>query len=266
MPPILYRCVVAAASRIVPRRTRTEWRAHWGSGLREWWVLVERGDVTVRTGRDVCRSIVAAAWRERFGEARIDRLVKGPAAVLAVPAVSIALLGWMTSGFAYTRTIPDENDRIFGHAFLMSFAMAAAVFLVVFRGVPLRGRGWRYWTFLTLKTTLVLLFTTLVWIEGGAAVRAAIHRRELSGLIGGVVVGAAYLAAFPGIMGWCFYDQRRRCPVCFRRLEYPVRLGKWSSVLDPVGTELVCPDGHGLLYDSQGEARWTELDASWKGL
>ncbi len=72
---------------------------------------------------------------------------------------------------------------------------------------------------------------------------------------------------------WAFADQRRRCPVCFRALSNPTRIGGPSHVfLDWYGTELICGQGHGLLYipeiptscyDTQ---RWENLDPSWSTL
>ena len=65
-------------------------------------------------------------------------------------------------------------------------------------------------------------------------------------------------------------DHLDRCPVCLERLRMPVSLGIWSSVMmDPPGTETVCPNGHGLLYtpeSDQTDNHWTTLDSSWSDL
>ena len=65
----------------------------------------------------------------------------------------------------------------------------------------------------------------------------------------------------------------RRCRVCLRRLGTPIAIGAPGHVLlDWSGTELVCSEGHGVLYlpDSQANwlerARWDNLDASWADL
>ena len=65
-------------------------------------------------------------------------------------------------------------------------------------------------------------------------------------------------------------DHLNRRPICLERLRMPMSLGNWSSVvMDPPGTEYVCPRGHGLLYTPEGgrtENHWTALDSSWSDL
>lgn len=74
-------------------------------------------------------------------------------------------------------------------------------------------------------------------------------------------------------LSWSVRDQQRRCRTCLRRLEMPVEIGRTGSVLlNWAGTEMVCPEGHGVLYlpDSPANAmdrdRWHTLDDSWAGL
>jgi hypothetical protein len=57
------------------------------------------------------------------------------------------------------------------------------------------------------------------------------------------------LVASTVVVYGCVRDQRMRCRVCLCRLIMPVRIGHAGQVLlDPAGTELVCPHGHGMLY------------------
>ena len=72
---------------------------------------------------------------------------------------------------------------------------------------------------------------------------------------------------------WVLADQRRRCPVCLRRVVCPARIGASSYLLlEWYGTEFVCSRGHGLLQvpeissSAYGAPRWQPLDASWSGL
>jgi hypothetical protein len=74
-------------------------------------------------------------------------------------------------------------------------------------------------------------------------------------------------------LSWSVNDQRSRCRTCMRRLELPVEIGHTGSILlNWAGTELVCPDGHGVLYlpnspeNALDEDRWSKLDESWKSL
>jgi len=83
------------------------------------------------------------------------------------------------------------------------------------------------------------------------------------------------LSFFGGIfaMRWALSDQARRCPVCLRLLENPVRIGQSSrTFLEWHGTELVCLQGHGLLHVPEPasiwftEQRWMDLGPSWSEL
>ena len=57
-------------------------------------------------------------------------------------------------------------------------------------------------------------------------------------------VGALYII---------IWDQRRRCPVCLRRLRMPVETGSWARMLQ-LGRpriESICPYGHGTLAEDE---------------
>jgi hypothetical protein len=270
MSPWICRWTIMLASRVAPARTRAEWRALWESGLRNWCILVDRGELTMRSSGEVCRAALADAWSQRFGAVPWDRALGGPSLPLLASVAAIALVGWASRGFAYIRTVPDEADRAFGHFFVLAFTLLAAALMMLFRGAKLHARGWRLRAHLGLKTSLALLALTLACAEGGAWLRRLIGRPEPSALVGGVAWSALYLAAFLWLAAWCFSDQSQRCPVCLRRLVSPVSIGAWSSVFEPATTERVCADGHGLLcshdQEGDGETHWTALDASWKGL
>ena len=128
--------------------------------------------------------------------------------------------------------------------------------------------GWRYWSFLVLKTIAVMVLVPLLWIETGTAMRAHLPSAPLRVLVGGLLFTMVFMAAFGCALLWSFADQRRRCPVCLQRLAMPVTMGSWASVFEPVTTELLCEEGHGSLSVPETEAgepdRWTPLDASWR--
>jgi len=72
---------------------------------------------------------------------------------------------------------------------------------------------------------------------------------------------------------WAVLDQRRRCPVCLRRVTHPARVGLVSrTFLAWNGTELMCTGGHTLLHVPGlptswfGTPRWVYLDSSWQFL
>jgi MacB-like periplasmic core domain len=75
------------------------------------------------------------------------------------------------------------------------------------------------------------------------------------------------------VLTWSIADQQKRCRVCLRRLTMPVDVGRPGSVLlNFAGTEMVCEDGHGMLYVPESESnslerdRWRTLDESWAEL
>lgn len=78
-----------------------------------------------------------------------------------------------------------------------------------------------------------------------------------------------------GLLGfwWVMDDQRKRCPVCLRRVTHPARVGIASrTFLAWNGTELMCEGGHTLLYIPAAPTswfyapRWVYLDSSWRFL
>jgi hypothetical protein len=74
-------------------------------------------------------------------------------------------------------------------------------------------------------------------------------------------------------LSWSMRDQQSRCRTCLRRLELPVEIGRTGSILlNWAGTEMVCSEGHGVLYvpesaaNSLDQDRWNKLDDSWSNL
>jgi hypothetical protein len=60
---------------------------------------------------------------------------------------------------------------------------------------------------------------------------------------------------------WILRDQRKRCPVCLRKLTNPARVGQPSrNFLSWNGTELICVGDHSW-FSTQ---RWLYLDPSWE--
>ena len=75
------------------------------------------------------------------------------------------------------------------------------------------------------------------------------------------------------MLWWSLADQQSRCRVCLRRLVLPAHIGRSGCLLlSWVGTELACPEGHGLLHVTETDvcwldpAQWTQLDESWESL
>jgi hypothetical protein len=281
------RGLVRAASWIVPPEVRPPWRSRWEQGLRNWWTLVERGDQSSRTRGEICRAAFSEALRLRYGTASPERLVRGASCIPAVSAVLLLALAVFTRGFPATRALIETarghargplrtlaltgaEDRLVGHSIVIAFALVVALVAAVTVGLRLRRYGWRYWGFLALKSVCAGALVTLAWLEGSQMLRGHLPSMGLKAIAGGLAPALLYIAAFGWALAWSVKDQRRRCPVCLRRLALPVRMGSWASVFDPPTTELLCESGHGRMCvceTAEGELeRWTESDATWREL
>lgn len=129
----------------------------------------------------------------------------------------------------------------------------------------------RWWSFFVTKSVLLLAFTGLLawtvvrWLS--ISLYGSIHP-----MANGVALWL-FLILSVAPLSWAIRDQQHRCRVCLRRLGTPIQIGALGHVLlDWSGTEMVCSQGHGVLYlpDSQANwlerARWDNLDESWAGL
>ena len=157
-------------------------------------------------------------------------------------------------------------------------AVACAAFIVYARSGSGTARApvmwpdrFRWWSFFTAKSVLLLIATGLfAW----ATVRGL--SLYFIGAVHPLADGAAvwlFLVLAVAPLSWAIYDQQRRCRICLRRLGTPVQIGAPGHVLlNWSGTEMVCPQGHGVLYLSDSQAnwlardRWDNLDDSWADL
>jgi len=139
---------------------------------------------------------------------------------------------------------------------------------------PVSLRGWqnfRWWAFFATKSAaLTASIYLFVWLT--------VH--GLLGWVGRTVYPMAdevsfwtFLPLAVAVLTWSIADQQKRCRVCLRRLSMAVDVGRPGSVLlNFAGTEMVCEDGHGMLYVSESESnalerdRWRTLDDSWSEL
>jgi hypothetical protein len=288
--PLLCRWLIRLASWMVPFRERREWLRRWESELLDWLVLVERGEITVGESARMVRhswGAFADAFWLRFSRDELARFVRGPLFMALAGAGLLALVALLSDGFAMTRSLVEiakgmdkpivrrglydwRSDRLVGYATPIVFGLAISVMAVAAGRLSLHRRGWRYWSFFALKALGVMVLAPAVWIEGGAWIRAQIGHEGVRVLLGGVGLGIVFIGVFASSFVWIVDDQRRRCPICVRRLALPVTIGTWASVFEPVATELMCEEGHGSLClpeAGRGEPdRWTEMDESWKEL
>jgi hypothetical protein len=295
--PALLRWLVLLASWIVPRQERAVWRSRQRRELDEWWMLVELGELTTYSSREIARGIwrtgVEFLW-SRIGKENLRRLLRGPALIVYAGCALFAVLTVLSRGFQATRGItavfrvmlfPPENlpqaliprhggDTVFVFSAPIVFAILIAILFVAFRNLHLRAwlRAWgcRYWAFLITKLALVMTLLPLAWIELSALARAQIGPSEYRTLLTGLVFRLIFVGAFVYAFGWCFRDQERRCPICLQWLANPVSIGNCSNVFEPAVTEFLCEQGHGVLSvpEVAGDEpdRWTAFDPSWSEL
>lgn len=149
------------------------------------------------------------------------------------------------------------------------FALAVGIVLLAMGRLLWLRHGWRYRGFLAAKTLFAIGVPLLLWIEMAAALRARLPETAFRVILAGPVLTMAFILGSALAVWWSFADQRRRCPVCLHLMALPVTIGSWSSVLDPVTTELLCDAGHGALSlpeTESGSGRWTGMDSSWSDL
>ncbi|HEY1338280.1 MAG TPA: hypothetical protein VGF59_12255 [Bryobacteraceae bacterium] len=264
--------LVRAASWIVPREVRPDWWTHWRSALENLWVLAERGELPGRTAAGdralLCRAAFGDAMRMRFGDGGFARLARGPLFLLGSAGGFLALLAVWTRGLSVTRWVitSAHGDRLVGYTAPIVLAMMVGTVLASITRVPLRRYGWRYWTFLAAKIAALAVIAPLVWIECGARFRGFIHAPQARILVGGILLSWIYITGVGVAVMWCLADQRRRCPVCLRRLVLPVTIGSWASMFEAVSTELLCDRGHGARTVPESEIaapeQWVAHDRS----
>jgi hypothetical protein len=296
-PPMLYRWLLSMAGKLAPRAVRQEFRQRWDSRLCNLCILVERGEVAGRDRAELlllCRDAVCNAFWLRFNRAGLRHWTLGPQFVMALAAAGALVLAVLSHGFQATRSVmsaaiywniePIEfvignrhlryehprGDLVVGAGvpIVLALAMGAALFAI---GRLSLGRyGWRYWLYLAVKIVSVIVLVPLAWIEGSRWLWNLITPEVLRAWVAGLGATAAFLGGFGLAAIWVFDDQRRRCPVCLRRLARPVTMGSWASMFEPVTTEFLCDEGHGALSLAESELgegdRWVSLDASWREL
>jgi hypothetical protein len=293
-PPVLCRWQLRIAGRLAPPAVRREFRERWDSRLANLCILVDRGQVAGGDRAELrllCRDALSTAFWLRFNRAGLRRWTLGPQFIMALAAVGAVLLALLSHGFRATRSVvsaaiywnlepiefignrhlrydPPRGDLVVGAVVPIVLAMAIGATLVAIGRLSLGRYGWRYWLYLAVKIVSVIVLVPLLWIEGSRWLWNLITPELLRAWIAGLGATAAFLGGFGLAAIWIFDDQRRRCPVCLRRLARPVTMGSWASMFEPVTTEFLCDEGHGALSLAESELgegdRWVSLDASWR--
>jgi hypothetical protein len=289
------RWLLRLAAQLAPVRERSEFAERWENRLLALCILMERGEVMAHGSAGLaalCRDAFIAAFWLRFSRAGVQRWMRGPQSVLTFTWIGAAMLAALSRGFQATReviraaiecdvlSIPliggrvihytPASDMVVGRVVPIAMALAIGGSLFVIGRLSVGRYPWRYWLYLAAKIVSAIVLLPLVWIEASHWLWTLIAPLLLRSWVAGIGATAAFLAGFGLAARWILDDQRNRCPVCLHRLADPVRMGSWSSMFEPVTTEMLCEDGHGALSVAESSMtegdRWVSLDASWKGL
>jgi hypothetical protein len=132
---------------------------------------------------------------------------------------------------------------------------------------PSLGTRSQFWAFLIGKVAILLGIAYFASVD-----LDCLLLKPFSQFAGYIQAASSFALCFFGL-SWTFRDQRRRCPICLRRMAHPVEVGQPSrTFLAWNGTELVCERGHTLLHVPEtptswfGAQRWVFLDGSWQFL
>ena len=129
----------------------------------------------------------------------------------------------------------------------------------------------RWWSFLVVKTVLVLSACLVASLELAGRI-SIFFTGEIRPFVGPSSTWIFLVTAML-CLSWSLHDQSRRCRVCLKRLGNEANVGAPSYLLlDWWGIELVCPEGHGVLHVPEMSSSWLEfdqwvhMDESWKPL
>ena len=185
-------------------------------------------------------------------------------------------------GYAKARIEPMETRARQGvrlYLIVTLFSLSGCLILASARFAGARTRrlklgfrcAFRWWAFLALKTSLLLSLCFVACTELTARISMAVT----GGIHPLVGISATWLFLVTAMLAlfWALHDQSRRCRICLKRLGNEASVGAPSYLfLDWWGTELVCPEGHGVLHIPEMTSSWLEfeqwvhLDESWKPL
>jgi hypothetical protein len=269
--------ILSSASLLLPSPLRAEWLDEWKSEL--WYVLQSsdnkpRNKFCDRAGLLFCLgSFKDAIWLFRNScnpNVHEHRLLRTPLKCLfllsAIAAITTCI--FFRSDSLYQSISRDAGTVISSQVLLVALALVGVRATTSFvlgdsRTTPqslARGKRFQRRMFLATKFALILLVLFSGTLDLTPVISATGFQPHITLIV--YVLG----------LRWAFIDQRRRCPVCFRILSNPARIGQPSQILMGwYGTEYCCEKGHGLMYvpeitTTYSTQRWLDLDSSWENL
>jgi hypothetical protein len=247
----LYLVILRTAARLVSEGERAEWLAE---RMTELWYAIQE-DQREGLSAFCLGAFRDALWKrrhapiKRYSSLLLNARPSFPepppircAPVLESPLRCLGALGCLAAlGFLLCR-VSGGRGLSGVLPFCVLYTPVAAFAGNTLPGEYPRHRNWAgRWSFFLAKLALLV-----VAIAFGTSVI-----REI-----GLRMDVALFCAAAAIH-WALNDQRRRCPVCLRILDHPVRMGNHSRILlEWNGTELLCPRGHGVMHVPERPAIW----------
>jgi hypothetical protein len=192
------RSVIWLAGRLLPPGARSAWQVRWTSCLFSLRVLIGRGEFPRESSTELawlCGAAATDAFRTRYAGFDWQNGLRSPVALLAAVYSLLLALAVCSRGFSITRVlISCGRDRVMPYALVVGFALLVSIAIALHYRGRLRGQ-WLYWSFLLLKAGALLAIVSLLWVEGGVALRRHLPNETVRALGGGLLLAVVYLAA-----------------------------------------------------------------------
>ncbi len=245
--------LLRVALRVVPDQDRSDWLRCWQAEL---WHRHHPRTGPAQPATDLYPGLLRDAlwlrqecWRRAVAGTAVLCLIA--LAMLAV-IVLLPLFAYFDDLYAMSSFLVRELPRFAGEAVLtsiVSFAFASRATVHVephTHSVRLRA-----YLFEAAKLILLQIVAYLLSLDSTQPFYLS-HRFATEILQPQLFTLIALLA-----LRWGLADQNNRCRHCLRSLREPLRVGRPSwNFLESNGTQLICPDGHGLLSVPEIETSW----------
>ncbi len=286
-PQPLTAMILRCAVLLVPACDRTEWLAEW-TGEVTHVSRQHRGRTSLRLTPLVFTlgALSDALWLRWDHLQAVGLPLLRPASWICCLRLLFGLLlgalacSRLDVGFAhapfrdlYDVRVDDSMSSVILQILIAACALPAVTSLELPRASEgERMRAPRFWAFLFLKTSMVIIVCHYVGL-------CATHLAESLSILGGSpeayrairdgLTPLQFLATFASCLcglRWTLVDQRRRCPVCLEVLGSRSSTGLQARMfLTWSGSEEICPNGHGLMAVPEFATSWFSAQ-TWHNL
>ena len=127
--------------------------------------------------------------------------------------------------------------------------------------------GSRLWGYALLTSSLLGALGITLWIMALQIITCVAGSSDA--LLGFSLIALVFAHPWAVVLSvfWWRSDVLHRCPVCLRRLQFPLQHGsRIALLLDPPATELICGSGHGALTQSCWQRTFHASRGFWQDL